>query len=64
VLAEQHLDLLHRALEMEAALPNLTTIKGLGRHWSWRELVESSEAMVRSLPVAPPLTCTCVDGVE
>ena len=38
VLREQHPDLFRRALALEDnALPNLKTVKGLGRNYAWRE---------------------------
>lgn len=40
-LAANHPDLLQRALDIEdAARPNLTSVRGLGRRFSWREFCE------------------------
>jgi hypothetical protein len=40
-LRDHHPDLLARALEIERnALPNLTSVKGLGRSFSWREFLD------------------------
>lgn len=42
-LAKERPDLYARAVEMEAtAAPNLGVVKGLGRHWSWKTLVEAA----------------------
>ena len=43
-LREHHPDLLARALEIERnALPNLTTVKGLGRSFSWRDFLNQAD---------------------
>lgn len=65
-LAYEHPDLFHRAIEMEEQAieaGRLETVKGLGRNWSWAELVESDRAqlhMFRDLQV--PLCDACFDG--
>ena len=43
-LYHQHRDLYDRAIAIEnAAKPNLITVKGLGRDWSWQEFVEADK---------------------
>jgi hypothetical protein len=45
-LREHHPDLLQRALAMESnAHPNLTSVKGLGRSFSWREFLDSVDGL-------------------
>lgn len=41
---------------------SLQKVKGLGRHWSWRELVQIGEAERNALVEAPPMSCACFDG--
>lgn len=59
-----HPDLLQRALQMEDNA-ELTSIKGLGRSFSWRSLIENDEAQGKldfcdlSTPEVP---CGCYDG--
>lgn len=59
-----HPDLLQRALRMEDNA-ELTSIKGLGRSFSWRSLIENDEAQGKldfcdlSTPEVP---CGCYDG--
>jgi hypothetical protein len=63
-LAQTHPDLLQRALAMEdAAAPNLRSVRGLGRRWSWREFLES-EGAAAALPDPPQLGCLCFDGAD
>jgi hypothetical protein len=65
-LAKDDPELFNRAVEMEdAAIENgLTTVKGLGRNYSWRKLVEADESQLR-LPIfqdeQAPICDTCVD---
>lgn len=65
-LAKDDPELFKRAVEMEdAAIENgLTTVKGLGRNYSWRKLVEADEAQLR-LPIfddhQAPICDICVD---
>jgi hypothetical protein len=77
-LAARHPDLLQRALDIEdAARPNLTSVKGLGRRFSWREfcgeqglLDESGQVKVGRVPLAvltaeddhDDVPCECYDG--
>lgn len=64
-LAIQHPDLFQRAVDMERnAAPNLTTVKGLGRHWSWEGLVQISNQQMELLPEAPQMACACFDSED
>lgn len=64
-LSKEHPDLFRRAVEMEdLALSSgeLVKIKGLGRHWSWRELVEADEKKRATMIDSPVESCTmCAD---
>jgi hypothetical protein len=59
-LGKLYPDLLQRALDMEArALPHLETVKGLGRRFAWRDVVEGRPTP----PVAEPEDpCGCYSG--
>jgi hypothetical protein len=62
-LADRLPELFERALELERrALPNLGTVRGPGRHWSWAELVAAEGERRRQLPETPPIACMCFDG--
>jgi len=50
-----------RALSMEANA-DLTTIKGLGRRWSWTDLIRSDKAQLRLFDTPPDIPCGCYDG--
>lgn len=59
-LADTYPDLLARALDMEAkAIPNLGSIAGLGRRFSWRDYIAGRET-APELPMDMP--CDCYDG--
>ena len=62
-LAKDHPALMARAAAMESNA-ELTLIKGLGRHWSWTDLVASDAAQLRLFSdYGPPeLECACYDG--
>ena len=45
-LAKDHPDLFERAVAIERNAENLQTVKGLGRHWKWEELIQISEAQM------------------
>jgi len=60
-----HPELLQRALEMEDnAKPNLQTVKGLGRRWSWRAFIEGDEKQCKLWgdDGAEDTPCGCYDG--
>jgi 3'-phosphoadenosine 5'-phosphosulfate sulfotransferase (PAPS reductase)/FAD synthetase len=65
-LAKEHPDLLARALEMErVAAPHLETIKGLGREWSWTELITMTPLQRSTLREQPVESCLiCADQTE
>lgn len=61
-LAAEHPDLFARAVAIEdAALSGLQTVKGLGRAFSWRALVEGDAAAKCARDVVEP-DCGCHDG--
>lgn len=62
-LAQEHPDLLERALYMERNA-NLTTIKGLGRHFSWAEFLKANDAQKKEIcdAATPEIACGCYDG--
>jgi hypothetical protein len=61
-LAHDHPDLAARAVAMEQSA-DLTSIKGLGRHFSWRDVLEADAAQLKLLPDFPPeVPCECFDG--
>lgn len=65
-LATESPELLARAVAMErAAKKNLTTVKGLGRHWSWEEImiVKADDTRLEMLMDAErDMPCGCYDG--
>lgn len=70
-LAKTHPDLFARAVAMEQRAlndegqsPKPTNVKGLGRHWSWKELVEATDTSVFSNAGLPETDCGCFDGGE
>lgn len=64
-LSKTHPDLFERAVEMERAANesgNLTTVKGLGRHWTWEGLVKADEQQLKLFDdTQAPICDTCVD---
>jgi hypothetical protein len=56
VLAESNPELLQRAIAMEENARGLVKIKGLGRHWSWKDLTNAPEEHCIEQ------TCMCFDG--
>ena len=64
-LYHQHRDLYDRAAAIErAAKPNLKTVKGLGRNWSWEDFVEADKQQVALCALFPEndMPCGCYDG--
>lgn len=62
-LARRYPDLFARAVAMERnAAPNLITIKGLGRGWSWEALAAADEAQMDLFADPPAMPCVCADG--
>jgi hypothetical protein len=61
-LAEKHPDLMQRALLMEEiAAPNLTSVKGLGRRFAWKDVV-SGVLPLNCVPNVPEQPCGCFDS--
>lgn len=60
-LADQHPDLFARAVAMESNA-KLQTIAGLGRRFSWRNLVRADDAQARLFDDSPGIPCACFDG--
>lgn len=50
-----------RAIEMEANA-ELTTISGLGRRWSWTDLIRSDRAQLKLFDSPKEMPCGCYDG--
>ena len=62
-LAHEHPDLFTRAVAMEhGARANSTAVKGLGRHWSWEEIVQADRSQLDLFPDASQIPCMCFDG--
>lgn len=65
-LAAQNPQLAQRALTIERKAieaGNLTTTKGLGRHWTWRDVIAADEAQCKLFPEGDDdLPCGCYDG--
>lgn len=61
-LAANRPELFERAVAIERQALNLQTVKGLGRHWSWEELVAAGPATQASMREADPIPCLCFDG--
>jgi hypothetical protein len=47
-----------RALALEANA-DLTTLKGLGRAWSWKDVLEADAAQLKMFPDPPEIACVC-----
>jgi len=60
-LKRKHPDLLARALAMEANA-DLATIKGLGRSWSWAEVVKYDDSQIDMFGHSMEIPCGCYDG--
>lgn len=59
-LAKDEPALFKRAVAMERhAKPNLGTVKGLGRNYTWEELVAADERQMKLFPEAPDMPCIC-----
>ncbi len=56
-------ELAQRCIEMEAnAKDNLTSIKGLGRNFSWTDLMNNPDMFEDDFNFTPEMTCGCYDG--
>jgi hypothetical protein len=66
-LYHEHRDLFDRAIAIEEnAVSTLTSVKGLGRSWSWRDFVEADKAQISMCWMFPEtnMPCGCFDGEE
>jgi hypothetical protein len=64
-LAREEPQLFQRAVDMEHnAAPTLGTVRGLGRNWSWEEIVKADDAQLKLFPEATDEACLCFDGDE
>ena len=64
-LYHNHRDLFDRAIAIEDnAQPNLISVKGLGRNWSWRDFVEADKNQTAMCWMFPEtdMPCGCYDG--
>ena len=64
-LYHQHRDLYDRAIAIEDnAMPNLTSVQGLGRNWSWKSFVEADKNQTAMCWMFPEndMPCGCFDG--
>lgn len=63
-LRRQYPDLARRAVAMERNA-ELTTIKGLGRHFAWGDLYDADDAQAKLFPDSNiEIDCGCYDGAE
>jgi len=60
-LAQVYPELAERALAMEANA-ELTSVKGLGRSFSWADLLTNPELFTDDYGTTPELICGCYDG--
>lgn len=62
-LSNNHPDLFARAVAMEENASAVTTVKGLGRQWSWAGLVASDKAQLKMFEDASDaMPCGCYDN--
>ena len=64
-LAHDHPDLFERAVAMERhafGAGKLTVVRGLGRHWSWEELVKADSQQMKMFDDSVDEPCECFDG--
>ena len=61
-LYHRYPDLLRRALAIEdAAMPNLTSVRGLGRNWAWRDFIcaDENQLVIPGAFSDEDLPCSC-----
>jgi hypothetical protein len=61
-LAREEPDLFGRAVAMERkakATGKLTSVKGLGRHWSWEDIAAADKAQLKLFEEPPQMPCEC-----
>lgn len=62
-LRQKHPNLFDRAIALEQnAKENLTHIKGLGRNYSWSEMVDFSDSQINLFENTVEAPCDCYDG--
>ena len=64
-LYHKHRDLYERAIALENnAKPNLISVRGLGRDWSWQDFVEADKNQIAMCWMFPEhdMPCGCFDG--
>lgn len=64
-LYHKHRDLYDRAIAIErGAMPNLISVKGLGRNWSWEDFVAADKNQTAMCALFPEhdMPCGCYDG--
>lgn len=61
-LSVERPDLFARALAIERQAEGLGTVRGLGRNWSWDELVNGHPDQLKLLPEPSSISCACFDG--
>jgi hypothetical protein len=62
-LRREHPNLFDRAVAMERnAQSNNTSVKGLGRHWSWESLANADDAQLKMFNEVIETPCGCFDG--
>lgn len=60
-LQREYPEMIERAIAMERkAKPNLITIQGLGRHWSWEDIAKQTDVFDDGCNQQSP--CECYDG--
>ena len=60
-LKANHPDLFDRAVKMERGA-ELTSVKGLGRRWSWESLAKADDAQLKLFPdMYQEMPCDCYD---
>lgn len=60
-LSQEEPELFAKAVALETNAENLRSVKGLGRRWSWSELVRINGEQLKLIPEAPEINCVCFD---
>ena len=55
-------ELAERCKEMESNAKDKVMLKGLGRTWSWTDLMENEDMFKEDYLYTPEMTCGCYDG--
>lgn len=59
-LKKQHPDLLQRALNIESSA-SLTSVKGLGRGWSWSDMIKADDDQLSLFRETIEIPCECME---